>query len=313
VTSKALYHGLSTLPFRENTDPSFLWLGPPNRDAFTTLRTAVLEHAGVLLLTGDVGTGKTMLAGAIAESLRAEGVRVEKLLHSDLSAHEFRHGVAEAFGIPTRSNVRATFFEQFAEFLEAAHTRGEKMLLVIDEAQGFGTVLLDEIEEFMRVGRIAGEGTANVMSILLVSQTDIEADVIAVRSHLTPLEPKHVPDYIGFRLRVAGGDRELFSDDAIRAIAAMSGGVPRVISRVCDCALQIAADRNAAVVSAEIVREVPDALGFTTVANDAIVGVDERPRTRAAMKRNRLHRRRNCSGCGGRLRLSGIRLGRQCR
>ena len=273
------------MPFRENTDPTFLWLGPPNRDAFNTLRTGVLENAGVLLLTGDVGTGKTMLAGAIAESLRAEGVRVEKLLHSDLSAHEFRYGVAEAFELPTRSNVRATFFEQVTEFLEAAHTRGEKMLLIIDEAHGFGTVLLDEIEELVRAGRTASGDTINVMNVLLVSHTDIEAEVIAVRAHLTPLEPKHVADYIAFRLRVAGGDRELFTDDAIRGIAAMSGGVPRVINRVCDCALQLAADRNEAVVTAEIVREVPDALGFTTVANEPIAGVDDRPRTRATMKR----------------------------
>ena len=283
--SKAPYHGLWTMPFRENTDPSFLWLGPSHRDAFATLRAAVLQNAGVLLLTGEVGTGKTMLANALAESLRAEGVRVEKLLHPDLPAHEFRHGVAEAFALPIKSNVRTTFLEHFGEFLEGAYARGEKVLLVIDEAQGFGTVLLDEIDDLIRAGRAAGKDKVNVMNVLLVSQTDIDADAIAVRSYLGPLESKQVADYIAFRLRVAGGDRELFSADAIRAVAGASGGVPRVINRICDCALQIADEQNETVVSAEIVREVPDALGFFTVANESIAGVDERPRMRGTMKR----------------------------
>ncbi len=282
--AKVPYHGLWTMPFRENTDPSFLWLGPPYREAFATLRAAVLQNAGLLLLSGEVGTGKTILASALADSLRAEGVRVAKLIHPELTPNEFRNGVSDAFALPAGSPVRNLFLARFGEFLDGAYARGEKVLLVIDEAQGFGTVLLDEIDDLIRAGREAGRGKVNVMNILLVAQADVDADEIAVRSHLGALGPEHVAEYIAFRLRVAGADRELFSPEAIRAIATASAGVPRVINRICDCALEIAAGRNESVVSADVVKEVPSALGFNVIDGQP-VGADERSRARGTIRR----------------------------
>jgi type II secretory pathway predicted ATPase ExeA len=272
-TPEVSHYDLWAKPFRENTDPSVLWLGPQYRDAFATLRAAVLQNVGFLLLTGGVGTGKTILAGALADSLRGEGVRVAKLAYPGLHPHELRNGVAQAFGLPVPPDTRESFLAHFGEFLDGAYARRERVLLVIDEAQNLGPALLDEIDDLARAGREAGRGKVNLVNILLVGQTSIDAilrrrnpraraDHIAVRSYLGVLAPEEVADYVAFRLRAAGADRELFLVDAIRVIAAASGGVPRLINRICDYALLVASQRKERVVSADIVRLSLDAFGL---------------------------------------------------
>ncbi len=267
-TSEGAAHRRRTNPFRENIDPRFLWLGPPHGDALAGLRAAV-EKGGLLLLTGDIGTGKTLLANAVADSLRAEGARVAKLVYTDLRPYEFRSEVAREFALSVGGATRGEFLARCDDFLRAARARRERILLVLDEAQDLDGALLDEIDHLARVGREVGEGEGNAISILLVSQTDADAlrrwceshggeDIIAHRCHLTPLEPQHVCDYVASRLRVAGADHEVFSADAGREIARVSGGVPRLINRICDSALLVASGQREGVVSAETVTDALD-------------------------------------------------------
>jgi type II secretory pathway predicted ATPase ExeA len=289
------YHDLWTKPFRESTEPSFLWLGPPYRDAFAALRAGVLENGGLLLLTGEAGSGKTMLAGALADGLRAEGVRVVKLTCMGHHPDDFRHGVVRALDLPAEPDTRESFLAHLAAFLQGAYARREKVLLVVDEAQNLGGELLDDVEHLARVGREAGRGKVNVLNILLVGQADFEAmlhrraprgraDSIGTRVRLRPLRPREVADYVAFRLRVAGADRELFSREAIREIGAASGGIPRLINRIGDCALLGASRRNEGAVTSQVVRAAVSDWGLT-VRDGAAGGGDRRAHPRRSVQR----------------------------
>jgi type II secretory pathway predicted ATPase ExeA len=276
--AEAAYYDLWTKPFRESIDPSVLWMGLTYREAFAALRTGIVENAGLLLLTGKAGSGKTILANVLADGLRAEGVCVAKLTLGGLAPDDFRHAVTRALALPALPDTHETFLGNLSDFLRGAYARRAKVLLYIDEAQELGPEVLTEIEHLVRVGREAGRNKVNVLNVLLVGHSDLEAslrrreppglaEAIRIRARLEPLGVRQVRKYIAFRLRVAGADRELFSKEATRAIGAASNGVPRLINRICDYALQTASERNERVVSAKVVGDAIKVWGLAATGD----------------------------------------------
>ncbi|WP_457573656.1 ExeA family protein [Desulfolithobacter sp.] len=230
-------------PFEITTDSRFLWLGEKHQEAFATLRYGILENKGFLLLTGDVGTGKTTLINALINSLDDE-VIVARIADPDLSLGDFFKTIASVFHLPQQPENKGEFLELFREFLEQAYEEGDQVLLIIDEAQRFRHELLEEIRLLSNIEK----EHAKLLNIFFVGQNEFHDTILkpenrAIRQRITVnyclnrLSEDETASYISHRLKIAGADRDIFTAEAVREIHLFSGGAPRLINIICDRAL----------------------------------------------------------------------------
>lgn len=234
---------LTAKPFQLNTDPRFLWLGQKHREALATLTYGVKENKGLLLLTGDIGTGKTTLISGLV-TLIEKDVVVAKLPDPGLTRNEFFFLVSRNFGIKDRVRDKETFTDAFALFLESICASGRKALLIIDEAQIMSQGILEEVRLFSNMEC----RNTKLLNILLVGQNEFNQlllkpenralrERITINYNLTSLTETETAAYIAHRLRVAGAARKIFTAEAVSAIQAFTNGSPRQINILCDLAL----------------------------------------------------------------------------
>ena len=136
------YYNLTLKPFQISSDPAFLWLGEKHREALATLKYGILDNRGFLLLTGDVGTGKTTVINALLEDLDASVLRAV-VPDPNLDRLDFYNYIASSFGMAGEYPSKGAFLKAFAEFLGKANDSGRKVLLIIAEAQLLTQELLE--------------------------------------------------------------------------------------------------------------------------------------------------------------------------
>jgi type II secretory pathway predicted ATPase ExeA len=249
-------------PFQLNTDPRFLWLGQDHKEALATLRYGVLENKGLLLLTGEIGTGKTTLVSALVDQLDDESVVVAQLPDPGLTRREFFYLVSRKFGIDRPVHDKETFTDTFGEFLDDICTHKKKALLIIDEAQIMGSRVLQEVR---LLSNLEYRHT-KPLNIFLVGQTEFNQKLlkpenraikerIAVNCNLKPLVEPETAAYIAYRLQVAGTQKRIFTDDAVREIQSFSKGSPRQINILCDLALVRGYAENAKILDSRMIEE----------------------------------------------------------
>jgi type II secretory pathway predicted ATPase ExeA len=250
-------------PFHFTSNPMLSWLAGPYGDILTELRTGVVGGAGALVLTGEVGTGKTMLANTVAEFLRPNGVALGRLDYPSDNPADFCQAVGEVFGW---QDVRSeTFFPRAQQFLEETHARDARALLIVEEAQRVGRHVLAHIAQLVNLSRRIGGGRGSPLTVLLVGQDDLTAvldspenaamkSVVKACYRLRPLTEDEVQKYIQHQLIIASAPRDLFTPPALKRVAEISRGIPRVINTLCHRAVIEAAQQGVSSIGPKLVR-----------------------------------------------------------
>ena len=234
------FYKLDTKPFQISSDPSFIWLGEKHKEALATLRYSVIDNKGLMLLTGDVGTGKTTLINTLLESL-GNDVYYASVPDPRLELIDFLNYIAQAFHIDGEFTSKGSFLLHFGWFLETVYKQDKKALLIVDEAQLLTQDLLEEIRLLSNIHR---DGN-HLLNIFFVGQNEFNEILhrpenravtqrITLNYQISPLSLEETKLYVRHRLKVAGASRSLFSPSAIKAIAVYSGGIPRRINVICD-------------------------------------------------------------------------------
>ncbi len=241
------FYGFRERPFHVTADPSFLYPSRHHQEAMAHLLYGIRERLGFLMITGEVGTGKTTLAKALVQRLENPS-RTALILNPVMSGAELLRAIARDFCVfPTaRHSSRGEVLRALEEFLLRSAESGSTAVLIIDEAQTLSASTLEQVRLLSNVET----AKQKLLQIVLIGQPELAhrldtqarlralAGRIAVRYEIQPLEEQEVGEYIEHRLQNAAGEaRPFFTPEAVRRIARLSGGIPRRINLLCDQAL----------------------------------------------------------------------------
>ncbi|MPW38015.1 ExeA family protein [Vibrio sp. B1Z05] len=254
------FFGFVEEPFSIVPSSKYLFLSARHREALSHLQIGLNSGGGFAMLTGEVGTGKTTVSKAMLANLEGNWV-AGLILNPTFSEVELLEAICDEFSLSyTQPSSLKQLSQAIYHYLLDNHKKGIQTLLLIDEAQHLSAQVLEQLRLLTNLET----DSRKLLKVLLVGQPELQhklqtielrqlAQRITGRYHLLPLVEKDIADYIGFRLRVAGGCEDIFSDRAVQFIASQSQGIPRLINLICDKALyyamlsqQNSVDRNIA-------------------------------------------------------------------
>jgi len=259
------YFGLNEAPFSITPDPAFVFLSPRHRDALAHLLYGIGKggSGGFVQLTGEVGTGKTTLCRCLLEQI-PEGTRIALLLNPLVTPRELLAAISQELGIDIRKSIDSTrlLVDGLNQFLLAAHERGERVVVVIDEAQNLSPEALEQVRLLTNLET----SKEKLLQIVLLGQPELRdllqrrtlrqlAQRITARYHLSPLGPQETHLYIRHRMQVAGAQRNPFRRSAMNALYQRSQGIPRLINIIADRSLIAAYAKERLDVTAAMVNE----------------------------------------------------------
>ena len=287
------FFGLHEKPFDLLPNPDFLYPSRAHKRALTYLTHGIKERAGFILLTGEVGSGKTTLIRNMIRSQLRDSV-LAKVFNTRVDSLQLLMQINSDFGLDTEGRDKAALLRELNDFLIEQYAQRRQAVLIIDEAQNLSAEILEEVRMLSNLETDRDK----LLQIILVGQPELR-DILArpgllqlrqriqINCHLQPLSVNEVREYILFRLEKAGNRETLtFSEDAVEAIAAYSRGIPRLINILCDYIMIDAFSAQTRAIGGGVVHELAADLSFeaqywdskpvgkTAVAPELAMGAD---------------------------------------
>jgi general secretion pathway protein A len=258
------YFGFKEAPFAIAPDPRYLYMTSQHREALAHLVYGLNSEGGCILLTGEVGTGKTTICRCLLEQIPSQA-KVALVLNPKVNEIELLETICDELNIsyPTDTdNSLKTYTDRIYNYLIESNRRNEKTVLIIDEAQNLDSKVLEQLRLLTNLEtnqrkllQIIILGQPELLDILARTEMRQLAQRITARFHLVPLTKPEMKAYISHRLAVAGQNIQLFPESSIKLLFKMSKGIPRLINILCDRALLGTYVENQYVASPQIVKK----------------------------------------------------------
>ena len=236
------FYGLRANPFNVNPDPRYLFLTRHTEEALACLTYGIQSRKGFVLLTGEVGTGKTTLINKLLEWLRLQQVATAFIFNSRLNVAQFLDYTMADFGIPCDTRSKSQILLRLYNWLLDRYRAGETAVLIVDEAQNLSDEVLEEIRMLTNLETF----TEKLMQIVLVGQPELEQKLkqpqmrqlrqrLTLRAKTHPLTLEETKAYVQQRLRIAGSNgQQIFDAEALATVHRYANGIPRVINLLCE-------------------------------------------------------------------------------
>lgn len=256
------FYGFTISPFNKTPDPSFLYMSKMHSEALERMKLAV-EEKEVVLITGEIGCGKTTLIRALVDSIEKNCVSI--LISSPrLTPFQFLKNLLKKFGVDCNFHSRTEIMDRIEDEIFRMYEENLVPVLIIDEAQ---TIPQNDVFEDLRLLTNFQLDDENFFSLIIVGQPELRKRLshpknrafwqrIGIHYILKPFELEDTANYIKFRLKKAGGREDLFSEEAIEKIHHYSEGVPRMINHICSNAMIEGFSRDAKIIRGDIIEAV---------------------------------------------------------